>query len=408
MKTKIKFINHACFQIIRENSSILVDPWFNGKVFNNSWSLLQETNLDDIDLSNLTHIFISHEHPDHLNWSTLKQIKERTKQKIHVYMPRRRNHNVKENMKKLGYLFVEVDPYQIYKIKKYDFSFCFLKRNYDSAILFDVDEKIILNKNDCEFPIEQLQQFKQGLFKNREIDILFNQFSLAGYYGNQEETQKLEEAKENHIEDLLTTHKILKPKLTVPFASFITFSRDENKYLNEYIVSLKKLIDQNSSLSMFVPWYMEDISFECSREKSIENSEKWENTFKREIAKKPDSLPIVDEQELKISYTVLRKDSDIIRQKFDVEASVPREDILLFVQDLDRYCKFSFVKDSISFMSAQDIKEKPIGIVSSYDLNSFFKLPWGADTMNITSCFTILQKEQWRKMLVFRDMCYYR
>ena len=119
-------------------------------------------------------------------------------------------------------------------------------------------------------------------------------------------------------------------------------------------------------------------------------------------------MPIVGEQELKISYTVLRKDSDIIRQKFDVEASVPREDILLFVQDLDRYCKFSFVKDSINFMSVQDIKEEPIGIVSSYDLNGFFKLPWGADTMNITSCFTILQKEQWRKMLVFRDMCYYR
>ena len=40
---KINFINHACFKIQVNNYSILVDPWFTGKVFNNSWKLLKET-----------------------------------------------------------------------------------------------------------------------------------------------------------------------------------------------------------------------------------------------------------------------------------------------------------------------------------------------------------------------------
>ncbi len=64
------FSNH------KKDYSILVDPWFSGKVFNDSWELLNETNIDDLDLSNLKYIFISHEHPDHLSWSTLKKIKK--------------------------------------------------------------------------------------------------------------------------------------------------------------------------------------------------------------------------------------------------------------------------------------------------------------------------------------------
>ena len=55
---KINFINHACFQIHLKDYSILVDPWFSGRVFNDSWQLLKETNLDDIDLSSLKYIII--------------------------------------------------------------------------------------------------------------------------------------------------------------------------------------------------------------------------------------------------------------------------------------------------------------------------------------------------------------
>ena len=66
---KITFINHACFTIEKNNEMIFVDPWFFGRIFNNSWSLFKET--EKIDLSNLKYIFITHEHPDHLHWPTL-------------------------------------------------------------------------------------------------------------------------------------------------------------------------------------------------------------------------------------------------------------------------------------------------------------------------------------------------
>lgn len=81
---KIKFINHSCISFENEKHLMLVDPWFFSKVFNNSWSLLEDTDVNKIDFSKLTHIFYTHEHPDHLNWPTLKLISERANNKVWI------------------------------------------------------------------------------------------------------------------------------------------------------------------------------------------------------------------------------------------------------------------------------------------------------------------------------------
>ena len=40
---KLEFINHSCVIISNENTSIVMDPWIDGSVFNNSWNLLIKT-----------------------------------------------------------------------------------------------------------------------------------------------------------------------------------------------------------------------------------------------------------------------------------------------------------------------------------------------------------------------------
>ena len=42
----ITFINHACYTIETEDHLVMFDPWFSGKVFNNSWALIKDTNID--------------------------------------------------------------------------------------------------------------------------------------------------------------------------------------------------------------------------------------------------------------------------------------------------------------------------------------------------------------------------
>ena len=74
MKTEIEFVNHASVIIRGKNISILSDPWYKGDAFNKGWNLLTETNDDHVKvlLNKITHIWISHEHPDHLSINEIK------------------------------------------------------------------------------------------------------------------------------------------------------------------------------------------------------------------------------------------------------------------------------------------------------------------------------------------------
>ena len=121
---KIQFINHACFTIEVNNNLLMFDPWFEGKVFNDSWSLIKETNINDIEIKKLKVILISHEHPDHLHWGTLKNIKSKTKQKILVIIPKRNNDNVKQAIQKLGFVVMEIPPNKSLQLFD-DFTICF-------------------------------------------------------------------------------------------------------------------------------------------------------------------------------------------------------------------------------------------------------------------------------------------
>ena len=65
---KLKFINHSSFNITNGKVSLSVDPWIEGLVFNNSWSLLSKTPEKCIEtVKDSDYIWFSHEHPDHFN-----------------------------------------------------------------------------------------------------------------------------------------------------------------------------------------------------------------------------------------------------------------------------------------------------------------------------------------------------
>ena len=63
---QVTLINHACVKIAIGDAVILCDPWLSGPAFNNGWDLLIKTplTLDEV-MAGVTHIWVSHEHPDH-------------------------------------------------------------------------------------------------------------------------------------------------------------------------------------------------------------------------------------------------------------------------------------------------------------------------------------------------------
>ena len=129
----VRLINHACFSIERKDSLTLMDPWFSGRIFNKSWSLIRETDLQSIDgIEKLKNIVISHEHPDHLHWPTLKQIKDYSNNDITIYMPYRNNDNVKREVEKIGFNFEYLLPKVAFEIES-DFYITPFPTGHDAA-----------------------------------------------------------------------------------------------------------------------------------------------------------------------------------------------------------------------------------------------------------------------------------
>ena len=69
---KLKWINHASYLVSHNDVAIICDPWLSGDAFDHGWSLLSETKFQASDFAEVTHIWFSHEHPDHFSPPNLK------------------------------------------------------------------------------------------------------------------------------------------------------------------------------------------------------------------------------------------------------------------------------------------------------------------------------------------------
>ncbi len=79
-RVKITFINHASFLIQTENLNILTDPVYSERVSPMSWAGPKRYRAPGINIENLPsidYILVSHDHYDHCDVATLKQIQEK-------------------------------------------------------------------------------------------------------------------------------------------------------------------------------------------------------------------------------------------------------------------------------------------------------------------------------------------
>ncbi len=379
----IRFINHACFTVEHDDEMIMFDPWFFGKVFNNSWSLIKETKINSLDLTNLRYILITHEHPDHLHWPTLKAIKDSTTQEVRVIVPKRNNKNIIEGILKLGYKVAEVPSNKQFKISK-NFKITNFVSGHDSAYVVQTKGKTILNQNDCKLSDMQVRDIKNNY---PVIDYYFMQFSLAGFYANKTNVNELNNAKKSHINMIERYKEQFDPKVTIPFASYVYFCREENSFLNDYVVNLEEL-DSSYQFVSYLDTIL-DNNFMVRNKKKLE-------LWNKNIAN------------LQIDKTKEVDDEDLIQttDKFlqtITGNSVPTTSFALYGKDKSFVVDYNKKECYFSEKSGEEVAK-----VTMYDLECFYKFPWGADTMNITSCFEVYNSNLWKQNLIFKDLQYKR
>jgi len=241
-KNTITFINHASIHISGNDYGLLCDPWYFGSIFHNGWSLLYENPKSSIleVIEKTNYIWISHEHPDHFSIEFFRNYKNIIKdRKITVIFQNTKDHRVTNFIRSCGINIIELSDGEIFKIEE-NFTLEIEKNDfYDSLAIIRVNGVNIFNLNDC--PIKTKSKIAKLKAKHGRCDVLLTQFSYAAWKGGRSRIDLRRESAEKKIETMNLQAQILEAKILIPFASFVRFSNDLNKYLNKEANSASKL-----------------------------------------------------------------------------------------------------------------------------------------------------------------------
>jgi hypothetical protein len=229
----LTLISHASVIVDCGHVVVWTDPWLESRAFNNSWELLPTPSPDRTFLERVTHIWLSHEHPDHFNIPTLKSLPAEFRERVTVCYQKRNTTKIFDALRKLGYRhFLDLPdraPVRVEDVTLY----CFQAHLGDSVLGVRHGDLRLLNINDSE--IDE-RDCKRVLAEFGTPDVVLNQFSVAGYVAQRQRDldRDLPRCAKHKLNQLVRNHQWLEAKLTVPFASFMHFCMEDNAYLNRY------------------------------------------------------------------------------------------------------------------------------------------------------------------------------
>ncbi|MBL7922311.1 MAG: MBL fold metallo-hydrolase [Bacteroidia bacterium] len=298
---EIEFVNHASVIISYDKIRLITDPWLEGNVFYNGWQLIEPTKFMYSDFEHITHIWFSHEHPDHFSPPSLKKIPIHIRKNIVILFQKTKDKKVIEYCKELNFKeCVELDE-----------DWCWLGVDFkllniphsdgDSWLCIKINGYTFLNLNDCVLEDKkQMLNIKERIDTN-SIDILFTQFSYANWVGNIYDTEGQKKQAAKKILELEKQLLCFNPKYVFPFASFVWFCHEENFYMNENINTINFVFDHINKNCKAKPIVMfpGEKWFITQPHDAIESLNKWGKSYASNInSKKVLKANIFSENEL--------------------------------------------------------------------------------------------------------------
>jgi len=228
----IDFVNHASLIVSAGEVRLMSDPWLEGRVFDEGWALTAGTAMTYEDFKDVTHIWFSHEHPDHFLPDNLKKIAAEYRKSIHVLYQETKDKKVVRYCRGLGFKEVtELPPRRWVRLgPDVEVLNCPNDTTWlaDSWLCVRTPGGSLLNMNDCG-AYRELPAIKALV---GDVDVLATQFSFAQWVNNVEAVDARRAHDRRVLESVKRQIDVLRPRYVIPFASFAWFCTDENFYLN--------------------------------------------------------------------------------------------------------------------------------------------------------------------------------
>jgi UDP-MurNAc hydroxylase len=357
---------------------LVVDPWLEGRVFNNGWDLISETQFTFKDFSRVTHIWFSHEHPDHFFPPNINKIPEEYRNNITVLFQVTPDKRVVNFCKKKGFKdVIEMHPYEFIHLHEDLSVMCEAYQEGDSWLFIKTADCTIFNTNDCG--IRDRNDALKIKAKVGEPDILMTQFSYAYWAGNKEEVAFRRKVADDKLEGLKFQVEIFKPKITIPIASFIYFCHEENFYLNDEINRPQKVVDyiSNNTNSKPVILYPGESYSPFEKHDNQLSIEKYNVDMERVFNAKSlvTTISVIESELIKLSLEFVQD----MKLKFGIWTKMLKPSFI-YITDYNKAYQLSMEKGLEQVSLSIDECDCSLG---SESLSFNFKFPYGNDTLGI-------------------------
>jgi UDP-MurNAc hydroxylase len=392
VETKIEFLNHASVLIHCADAMILSDPWYEGDAFHKGWNLIFQNDPSAIEnmLKNVTHIWLSHEHPDHFSIKFFNDYDHIIKQKnIRILFQKTHDKRVLKFLSSKNFNVIEMEFNKPLKLSEHVKLTCIKDGFYDSGLLIQNKSEKILNLNDCE--INTQERAKEVKKVTGEVDLLLTQFSFAAWKGGKKNKKWRQDAAQEKLKSIQLQLETFKPKYLIPFASFIYFSHSLNAYLNDSINTPIDVVEYFKNGDTEVIIMEPHCIFEHTYDETMRKSalEFWDNQYSNINVLTKNDYSEVSNKDIIASYSKylsrIQKNNNVIlmrilRKLLPIKVFTPVE---IFLEDKNISVYFDCAKNDIQFIK----KKNPMLAMSSESLQFIFQNSFGFDTLTVNGCF---------------------
>jgi len=389
----ITWVNHASFVLETRSVRLMTDPWVEGTAFNNGWKLLSRSRFDYGDFRTVSHIWFSHEHPDHFAPPTLKRIPPEIRQDISVLYQRTKDKKVLDFCKSLGFKTVEeLNPNQWCELAS---GVSVLVNPYvggDSWMCLKSEGKTVLNINDCSVETT----LDAGTIKRKvgDVDILLTQFSYANWVGNKEDTAFRRAVAREKLDRIVMQSRVFQPRMIVPMGSYVWFCHTENSYMNEAINRIQdayRFIGDNTQAVPVVlypgdTWNVENVH------ESLSSLQKYSVDY----GKIPTS-DLIESQRVDLSELIVASTEFVRRLRHSNNSlmlSLLLRPARIYLTDYRRTVDLSLpegLKEVAGDYDSCDVA------LSSDSLLYCLKFQWGGDTLHVNGRFQKPKNGRWAR-----------
>ena len=239
---KFEFVCHASLTLETGSVRLLSDPWLTGTAFDNGWALLSEPTIGPDYFRSITHLWYSHEHPDHFSPATIAMIPEEVRSDITVLFHRSDDQKVLDYCRKKGLTSqIEIADGNTVDISDDVRVTCGRHGQDDSWLLVDDGDLRVLNLNDCQ--VNTLEEAKRLHAQIGDVDVLLTQFSISSWDGNPEDLERRMAGAMEMLKRTVMQAQVFRPRYVVPFASYIWFCHEENRHMNQALIPVGRLVE---------------------------------------------------------------------------------------------------------------------------------------------------------------------